>query len=75
MSAARLLAKAKTAQANLTNLETRADAAALKRNAAVLEAQEAGTTYAELESALGLSTSRVTQVLRRARKRRDNPTA
>lgn len=65
------LAKAKTRQKRLDDAEAKATAAATERDAAVLVAQESGATYAEIQEATGLSTARVTQVLRRQRERRD----
>jgi DNA-directed RNA polymerase specialized sigma24 family protein len=65
------LKHAKLAQARLNRAENRATEAADERNAAFLEAQEAGVTYAELEDVSHLSTSRVNQVLSRARKSRN----
>lgn len=56
-----------TRQRQLNDAETKATQAAEARAVAVLSAQGAGATYGELEEATGLSTSRVTQVLRRAR--------
>lgn len=63
------LRQAMTAQAKLDAAEKAANAAALKRDAAVLAAQEAGNTYADLTDALALSSARVTQILRRERHR------
>lgn len=57
-------------QQHLNDLEARASRAALERDALLLEAQDLGASYADLEDATGLSTARVTQVLRRARQRR-----
>jgi hypothetical protein len=66
----RTLARAMTDQARLDKAERTATDAAARRDASVLEAQEAGNTYADLTDATGLSTARITQVLRRDRQRR-----
>lgn len=57
------------AQTKLDTLEAAAKAAAITRDALMLDAQHAGATYPEMEAATGLSTARVTQVLRRERTR------
>ena len=59
--------KAKRAQASLDKAEALASAASRQRDRAFLAAFDAGATYADLETATGLSNARVTQVLRRAR--------
>lgn len=61
------LSRATTAQRNLNNSEERATQAARVRDQAVVAAQGAGATYAEILDATGLSTTRVTQILRRHR--------
>lgn len=61
------LAQAKRRQATLNRLETQATEAAAARDRAVALAQEKGATYAEIQEATGLSTARVTQVLRKVR--------
>lgn len=68
---ARALKNAKTYQERLNKAERAATQAAAERDATVLEAQEAGATYAEIQAATGLSTARVTQVLRRQRQAKD----
>lgn len=67
--ATRLRVLART-QTTLEKAEAKSLAAGHSRDATLLDAQEAGASYAELEAATGLSSSRVTQVLRRERKRR-----
>lgn len=59
--------RAVKAQARLTDLEAKATAAAAQRDADVLAAREAGVTYGALADALGVSVTRVTQILRRQR--------
>lgn len=60
-------ARAVKAQARLTDLEAKATAAAAQRDADVYAAREAGVTYGALADALGVSVTRVTQILRRQR--------
>lgn len=61
------LRAAAKSQKRLNDLEARATDAGKERSAYILAAQEAGATYAEIQAATGLSTARVTQVLRKAR--------
>jgi uncharacterized protein YerC len=61
------LAQAKRRQTTLNRLEAQATEAATARDLAVFLAQEKGATYAEIQEATGLSTARVTQVLRKVR--------
>lgn len=70
MTKTRALTNAAATQDRLNRDEQRATESAAKRDKAVLEAQEAGATYAEIQAATGLSTARVTQVLRRQRQAR-----
>lgn len=64
---AHALRSAKTAQEVLNRAERRATEAAADRDQRVHAAQEVGATYAEIQEATGLSTARVTQVLRKVR--------
>jgi hypothetical protein len=66
-SRAASLTAVRKAQARLTDLETKADDAATARNQAVLVASDAGNSRADLQEATGVSQSRITQILRRAR--------
>lgn len=67
MSKRRALTAAKNRQDALNLAEQRATEAASERDQAVYEAQTQGATYSEIQEATGLSTARVTQILRRAR--------
>lgn len=67
LTKAQALATLKRRQATLTRLERDAASAATAREEAVRVAYKAGATYADLEAATGLSTSRITQLLRRVR--------
>lgn len=69
-SKAQALKYAKVRQGVLNQAEQKATSAAADRDQAVLDAQVAGATYAEIQQATGLSTARVTQVLRRQRQAR-----
>jgi hypothetical protein len=65
------LRRAVESQERLNNAEAKATELALKRDSAVLDAQElAGCTYPEIREATGLSIARITQVLRKERERR-----
>lgn len=64
---AQALKRAASTQKALNDLEKRFGVAALDRDRAVLAAQAADATYAEIQVATGLSITRITQVLRRAR--------
>jgi uncharacterized protein YerC len=68
------LRKAATTQKALNKAEKAADDAAKARDTAVYAAQEAGATYPEIQEATGLSTARVTQVLRKVRQARATTT-
>lgn len=61
------LKRARLHQEFLNKAEAKATEAAAERDAWVYRAQEAGATYAEIQEATGLSTARVTQVLRKVR--------
>ena len=63
----RALVRAAAAQRLLDRYEDKATEHAKARDERVAEAQAAGATYAEIQSATDLSTSRITQILRRAR--------
>lgn len=63
------LRRAKVAQESLNKAEHLATTKAVVRDARVAEAQGAGATYAEIREATGLSMTRLTQILRRARNR------
>lgn len=67
MTKAAALKRATAAQKRLDLAQKAATAQAEVRDATLAEAQTAGATYADMEQATGLSTSRVTQILRRAR--------
>lgn len=58
---------AKAAQERLNKAEAKATEAASTRDQAVHDSQAQGATYAEIQEATGLSTARVTQVLRKVR--------
>ena len=55
------------AQEDLTTAATEADKHAQRRDQWLAKAQSAGASYADLRKATGLSTSRLTQLLRRSR--------
>lgn len=61
------LKRAKERQRALNAAEAAATDAAVRRDQAVYAAQQAGATYPEIQEATGLSTARVTQVLRKVR--------
>lgn len=61
------LRQAKVRQAALNKAETLATEAAAVRDQAVYAAKATDATYAEIQEATGLSTARVTQVLRKVR--------
>lgn len=63
------LKRAAAAQDRLNTAEAKATDAAADRDDWVYIAQTAGATYAEIQAATGLSTARVTQVLRKVRAR------
>lgn len=67
MSKRRALTAAKNRQETLNLAERKATVAAFDRDRAVYDAQQEGASYAEIQEATGLSTARVTQILRRAR--------
>lgn len=67
MTKKQALATAGRLQDALWKAARKADDAAIKRDEAVLAAQAEGASHAEIQAATGLSVSRVTQVLRRAR--------
>ena len=54
-------------QRALNKAEATATEAAADRDQAVYDARLAGATYGEIQDATGLSTARVTQVLRKVR--------
>ena len=58
---------AKRRQQRLNTDEAAALNSAALRDTAVYDAQQAGATYAEIQEATGLSTARITQVLRKVR--------
>lgn len=66
-SKSKALHDAKRRQQRLNTAEADALNAASLRDTAVYDAQAAGATYAEIQEATGLSTARITQVLRRVR--------
>lgn len=70
MNKTQALKAATRTQAALNKAEAAALEAARLRDAAVLQAQAHSATYAEIQQATGLSTARVTQVLRRQRQAR-----
>lgn len=61
------LNQVKRRQQRLNADEAKALESASLRDTAVYDAQQAGATYAEIQEATGLSTARVTQILRRVR--------
>lgn len=67
MTKAQALKKATSTQKALNTVEQKAAVAALDRDRAIYQAQQAGASYADLQEATGLSDTRVTQILRRAR--------
>jgi uncharacterized protein YerC len=67
MSKPQALKAATRRQGALNAAEAKALEAARLRDDAVLQAQAEGATYAEIQAATGLSTARITQVLRRQR--------
>lgn len=72
------LKRAAAAQGRLNTAEAKATDAASERDQWVFIAQQAGASYAEIQEATGLSTARVTQVLRKVRQTKiealQNPT-
>lgn len=66
-SKSKALHDAKRRQQRLNTAEAEALNAATLRDTAVFDAQQAGASYAEIQEATGLSTARVTQILRRVR--------
>jgi len=66
-SKAQALNAVKRRQQRLNTDEAKALESAGLRDTAVYDAQQAGATYAEIQAATGLSTARVTQILRRVR--------
>jgi DNA-directed RNA polymerase specialized sigma24 family protein len=67
LSKAKALNVAHRRQKALNKAEAAATEAAAYRDLAVHDAQVAGASYAEIQTATGLSTARVTQILRKAR--------
>lgn len=61
----------KRAQAALDKAEQAATEKAARRNRAMVDAADKGATRATLQAVTGLSSARVTQVLRRARQAAD----
>jgi len=61
------LSAAHKAQEDLDALIETTDLVAEKRDKAVLAAKEAKATHAQVQEATGLSISRITQIIRRAR--------
>lgn len=72
MTKTQALKAAAVCQRRLNEAERKATEAALARDDAMAAARETGATYADLEAATGLSTARVTQVLRKVRQRLSN---
>ena len=66
-SKAQALNNAKRRQQRLNTDEAKALESASLRDMAVYEAQAAGASYAEIQEATGLSSARVTQILRRVK--------
>lgn len=66
-SKAAALNAVKRRQQRLNTDEAKANESANLRDMALYEAQVVGASYAEIQEATGLSTARVTQILRRVR--------
>lgn len=66
-SKSQALNAAKRRQQRLNTDEAKALESAGLRDMAVYEAQAVGASYAEIQAATGLSTARVTQILRKVR--------
>lgn len=67
MTKSQALKRAADTQRRLNQAEAIATERAGDRDQAVFAAQQEGASYAELETATGLSTARITQILRRSR--------
>lgn len=68
MTKTQALKRASASQRTLNAAEEKATHAALARDQAVYDAQTMGATYAEIQDVTGLSTARITQVLRKVRR-------
>lgn len=67
MNKSQALKRAADTQRRLNQAEAIATERAQDRDRAVYQAQVEGASYAEIQEATGLSTARITQILRRAR--------